>query len=177
MSQIIEHERTMAIDVGSHCGWAILSQFDEIIACGCIHLDKVKKRDGESVTEHDIRRALHLYLALSELRRVYGVRVVVGEVPSGGSQSSRAGACMAQNKITVALAMRHCECHWVAPQRTKEAAEAAVTVIWPQWIPPAKRGDAEHIFDALSAFLIWRNPSSFEKPKAPRKIKAKAVER
>ena len=157
-------ERVLALDVSfRNCGYALVSGFGEIIEHGCIHTDSgrrdrlhLKRQTGESVAAHNARVCGFLARELDDKRRWLQPTRIIAEIPHGGAQGARANACMGMALGIVTSVFRNCECVWVRPQRTKGNAEAACRAEWPSHAWPATKGDSEHIFDALSAYLIWR---------------------
>ncbi len=170
--------RVIAADIGFlHFAWIVIVD-DQPVLCGCIHTDKVKRGEHESVAAFDARRCAIIAVALSEVRRWTNPAQIVLETPTGGGQSARATACMAMATAIAATVFRNHECHWMKPERTKEAAKEPCLVAWPDFAWPKLKRDSEHIQDAASCYLLWRKwqlqgcplPESKRKPKRkPRK--------
>ncbi len=173
--------RVLSLDVGFlHMAWIVIDD-DQPVHCGCIHTDEVKRGEHESVAAYDARRCAIIAMALSEVRRWTQPAQIVFETPSGGSQGARPLACMSMATAIAATVFRNDECHWMQPERTKEAAKAACLVAWPDFAWPKLKRDAEHVFDSASCYLLFRKwelqgcPLPESKPRKKRKPRQKVV--
>ncbi len=173
--------RVLACDVGFlHMAWIVIDD-DQPIACDCIHTDKVKRGEHESVAAYNARRCAIIAVALSEVRRWAQPAQIVLETPTGGSQNASSARCMAMATAIAATVFRNHECHWMKPERTKDAAKAACLVAWPDFAWPKLERDAQHIFDSGSCYLLFRKwelqgcPLPESKPRKKRKTCKKKV--
>lgn len=164
-----EQTRIITLDISLVAtGYAVLDLGEvpeRLVEFGCVTTkpDRQERLKGAD----DIRRVSDMALRLSQLTEDHRPALIIGELPYGSRSAASAkaqGICLG---VFGSLRIYHAvPCHWVTPQSTKKALTgrmdaskeqvfAAVAAIWPE-ITEAKKGEQEHIADALAAAVASR---------------------
>lgn len=164
-----EAPSVLSMDVGFRClGWTIF-QKGQIKACGTIISNKV---NSTNVAEDYAERAQSIAIKLKDIITDYNVQGLVGELPSGGAQSYKAGAMMVASisLVNVISALLSIPAKWVSPREvklalsgkanaTKEEMMAQAKLKFKYAVPifPTAKGHFEHVADAIGAYMAARN--------------------
>lgn len=112
----------MALDLGfANTGYVLVSERG-IEGYGVISTSKTTHKQGR-IADDNVNRCA---VIATEIRRIvedYGVRGIVGELPSGGAQSSTAARAMAlvAGCVGACVALLDLPCEWCTPTETKVA--------------------------------------------------------
>lgn len=83
----------LACDIAfSHFGWVAIDH-GKPVACGVIETEKTKRK-GVLVSNDYFIRSTKIVTEIDKVIKTYGVKGILGELPSGGAKSSRAAIQM-----------------------------------------------------------------------------------
>lgn len=135
----------LSLDVGfAKTGWSVFRN-GQPMACGVSYQPKSAKKSARTADESVIRAGI-LCTNLRDIIRRYDCKAVIGELPSGGAQSSCAMRDMASATCAVAglVACLDLPCEWCTPTDVKVAATGL------------KSGTKEEIMLAVAERYGWR---------------------
>ena len=163
--------RILAVDAGfENTGWAIVSG-GLVRKTGCIVTSPVLKKldsDASASLKH-AARCQHLTTQFTFLLLKYEIAGVVCEMPLGGGKNSKAvmGMASAATVMVAVTTIQGVSAHWVSPydvkriakvkRATKADVRAVVLQRWPDALKGLNLGMAEHVGDALGAYLAAEN--------------------
>jgi Holliday junction resolvasome RuvABC endonuclease subunit len=172
----------LSLDVGfKSTGWTVWKQ-GEPYDCGVIITEKSQKKSTRTADDHSARAAKMAGDILSICTK-YDVQAVVGELPSGGAQSYKAGVMMGMATAVVSSVFEILEipCEWTTPNEVKiamtgyrsatkdEMMEAALEKFGGTIRPSGRSrkyefcgkefpaGMFEHIADSIGAYLALQS--------------------
>jgi Holliday junction resolvasome RuvABC endonuclease subunit len=159
----------LSLDVGfSHCGWVVFKD-GEPQDCGVIKTEK-SNRKSTRTSDDNAFRAAQVARQLKEIIEGYGIKGVIGELPSGGAQSANAMRHMALATGIVASVASVLELpvEWVSPGDLKKAVtgyrsaskDEVMKVVRKRFngfIWPKAKTRYEHIADAAGAYLALQD--------------------
>ena len=176
----------MAMDVAfAHIGVAVLSYDNRGWKCvfsKCIATEKSDKKKDVRVSNDDARRCADAFEALNDIAELATLQPLVGvvaELPTAGSQNSRAARAMGMGTAVAAcfVASLALPCDWTTPDDGKKALAGAknaskqdmkssASKLFPESTEGfhikarSKTGEwddnYEHVADALGAFMAAR---------------------
>lgn len=112
----------LSLDLGFvNTGYIVVSERG-LESYGVISTQKTTNKQGR-VADDNVNRCSHIASEINKLVIHYGIRGVMGELPSGGSQSSSAAAAMAlaTGCLGACVAILDLPCEWCTPTQTKVA--------------------------------------------------------
>lgn len=149
----------------------------DIVHCECIQTKNDPKKKARMYVAHvDVLDSQSIYTGLSELVGEYKPGLLVAEMPTGGSKSSRASRTMGiASGILGAFLAEHAELPslMVTPDQSKlelckkktaskEEMQAGIRKLFPKVSWPEAKTRFEHIADATAALLVARHSDLFK---------------
>lgn len=116
-----ENGKVLALDLGFEAtGWALIHHHYPVNV-GVIRTQDGPDKKKIGVARDDFARCKVIADGLAMLVQSNYVNFVTGEVPHGGSKSSRAGRCMGMALAVAAGVLGDWTCAWVSPRDVKLA--------------------------------------------------------
>jgi len=149
--------RLLSLDISfTNTGWTVFEK-GTIIACGNIVTEKSKHKTLR-VSSDDNMRTASFARQLHDIILEYDVVGVVGEMPTGGSKSSKAAKCMAKAS---AIVVTVCELmlvptEWTDPKSVKIALTGKETATKLQMMAAARKkykGKGDHLFPKAKKYF------------------------
>lgn len=139
----------LSIDVGfANLGWVVFHRGD-VIDMGVITTQKAKRKTVR-VADDNADRAIVLARGLAEVMRRHRIKGIIGEMPSGGSQSSRASNQMgiATGVVSAIVGVWNVPCEWCIPTDVKKA------------VTGKRSASKDEVMDGVAAKMGWRRVTS-----------------
>lgn len=112
----------LSLDLGFvNTGYVVVSERG-LETYGTITTSKTTNKQGR-VSDDNVNRCSHIATEINKLVTHYGIRGIMGELPSGGTQSSSAAKAMSlvTGCVGACVAILDLPCEWCTPLQTKMA--------------------------------------------------------
>lgn len=154
----------LSLDIGfANTGYSVFKD-NNLVDYGVISTPKTNEK--YTMNDYSIR-CINLFKKLSELVIQHNIQIVVGEMPSGGSQSNKASVQMGMAAATVSsvVASHNLKYYWCTPQQVKFAATGKRSATKDEIIEnisklyniQGKKNQLEHICDSISAYIYCKS--------------------